>query len=136
MNRENPKMTGPMIGASSLLVIFAILCMTVFSLLGLSTVSAHKRLSDIQSQAFTDYYAADCRAEEILAQLRSGQIPHGVIVDDVICRYTCPISPTQELQVEVHRNDWSILRWQAVSTVRWQADESITVWDGSADLED
>ena len=136
MNKENQKTTGSMIGASSLLVIFAILCMTVFSLLGLSTVSAHKRLSDIQSQAFADYYAADCHAEEILAQLRCGQIPQGVVVDGAICRYTCPISPTQELRVEVDRGDWSILRWQAVSTVNWKADESMTVWDGSADSED
>ena len=59
MNKENQKSTGSLIGASSLLVIFAILCMTAFSLLGLSTASAHKRLTDIQSQAFADYYAAD-----------------------------------------------------------------------------
>ena len=135
MNKENPQMTVSMVGASSLLVIFAILCMTVFSLLGLSTVCAHKRLSDIQSQAFTDYYAADFQAEEILAQLRSGQAPHGVIVNGDVCKYSCPISPTQELQVEVCCSDWSILRWQAASTTCWQADESIVVWDGAADPE-
>ena len=136
MNKENQKSTGSLIGASSLLVIFAILCMTAFSLLGLSTASAHKRLTDIQSRAFADYYAADCYAEEILARLRSGQMPHGVTVDGDVCRYTCPISSTQELQVEVRRGDWSILRWQTVSTVHWQADESITVWDGTSDSED
>jgi len=133
--KQHQKISVPIIGASSLLVIFAVLCMTVFSLLGLSTVRADKRLSDIRAQAVSDYYAADCHAEEILVQLRNGQIPCSVIVNNDIYQYTCPISDTQELQVEIRRNDWKILRWQAVSTVRWLADESLTVWDGSADPE-
>lgn len=136
MNKENQKTAIPVVGACSLLVIFAILCMTVFSLLGLSNVRADQRLSDIRSQAVMDYYWADCQAEEILARLRIGQIPHGVIIDGAVCQYTCPISSTQELQVEVHCGDWTVLRWQIVSTVPWQADESLTVWDGAVDLDD
>ena len=136
MNKQSQKISVPVIGASSLLVIFAVLCMTVFSLLGLSTVRADQRLSDIRAQAVADYYAADCRAEEILAQLRSGQIPEGVRIQNNCYQYTCPISSTQELQVEVRSGDWEILRWKAVSTVSWQADDSITVWDGSEDSQD
>lgn len=131
MNRQSQKIAVPVIGASSLLVIFAVLCMTVFSLLGLSTARADQRLSDIRAQAVADYYAADCQAEEILAQLRGGRIPQGVRIENGICQYTCPISSTQELRVEVSSGDWTVLRWQAVSTVRWQGDDSITVWDGS-----
>lgn len=135
MNRQEQKAAVPVIGASSLLVIFAVLCMTVFALLGLSTVRADKRLSDVRTEAVAAYYAADCQAEQILAQLRSGILPQGVTEEDGICRYSCSISPTQALQVEVRRGDWKILRWQAVSTVSWQGDESITVWDGLAEPE-
>ena len=136
MNKQKQKTAVPVIGASSLLVIFAVLCMTVFALLGLSSVRADKRLSDIRADAVASYYRADTQAEKILAQLRAGEDLPEVTIEDGICRYSCAISPGQELLVEVGCSDWKILRWQTVSTVHWRPDESITVWDGSADSED
>lgn len=120
----------PMIGGSSLLVIFAVLCLTVFALLGFSTVQADKRLSDVSIQAVADYYTADSRAEEILAALRAGQLPEDVTKTDGICSYQVTVSPTMELRIEVREDDWKVLRWQVVSTVQWQADESLDLWNG------
>ena len=122
----------PMVGGSSLLVIFAVLCLTVFALLGFSTVQANKRLADISTQAVSDYYQADSQAEEILARLRAGEIPEGVRKTGNIYSYRCTISPTQALLVAVQADNWQILRWQAVSTVRWQAVESLDLWDGNS----
>lgn len=124
----------PAAGGSSLLVIFAVLCLTVFALLGLSTVQADGRLSDASARAVSAYYQADCQAETILARLRQGQIPRGVSVQGNHYAYTCPISDTQELQVEVRLDGdaWTILRWQAASTVQWDQDDSMTVWDGAS----
>lgn len=130
MNRQESGTQFPMIGGSSLLIIFAVLCLTVFALLGFSTVQADKRLSDVSIQAVADYYAADTRAEEILARLRAGEMPGEVTKTDDIYSYHCPISPTQSLFVEVRDGDWKVLRWQAVSTVSWQADESLDLWNG------
>lgn len=121
----------PVIGGSSLLVIFAVLCLTVFALLGFSTVQADKRLADVSIQAVSDYYAADCAAEEILAKLRAGQLPEGVTLTGDVYAYSCPISPTQALQVEVRGGDWEILRWQAVSTIQWQENTDMELWDGN-----
>ena len=129
MKNENQRQM-PVIGGSSLLVIFAVLCLTVFALLGLSTVQADKRLSDISIQAVADYYEADCAAEEILARLKAGQMPEGVSKKDGIYAYSCAISPTQLLQVEVRDTDWAILRWQAVSIVHWQENTAVEVWNG------
>lgn len=132
MNKKS--MRFPPIGGSSLLVIFAVLCLSVFALLSLSTAQAGGRLSDASAQAVSDYYRADCRAEEILAQLRSGQLPEGVSVEDGVYSYTCPISDTQALAVSVRldRNHYTVLRWQAVSTIEWTPDESIDLWDGES----
>lgn len=79
-------------------------------------------------------YAADCQAETILAQLRSGTVPEGVSVRGDVYSYTCPISDTQTLQVEVRVDEsaYTILRWQAVSTADWQAEEDLEVWDGAS----
>ena len=80
MNKKE-RFSPPAIGSSSLLVIFAILCLTVFALLSLSTVQANSRLAAVSAEAISDYYAADCQAEAVLARLRAGELPEGVSVD-------------------------------------------------------
>jgi len=138
------KRSSPAVGASSLLVIFAVLCLTVFALLSLSTVQADKRLSDASAEAALAYYEADTAAERIFALLRAGELPDGVTIQsytDLIegepisgqfCSYVCPISETQALEVELAEQNgvWTVLRWQAVSTEEWDADDSIQIWDG------
>ena len=127
----------PAMGGSSLLVIFAVLCLTVFALLGLSTVQAGQRLSNASAEAVESYYQADARAEEILARLRCGEVPEGVTVWDDRYVYECPISETRSLQVEVRLSgeEYTVLRWQAVSSVDWQADDSLLVWSGEMEGE-
>ncbi len=122
----------PAAGGSALLVIFAVLCLTVFALLGLATVQADVRLADASAQAVSDYYAADREAEAILAGLRAGRVPAQVQVRGDTYLYTCPISDGQALEVEVRVDgtDYTVLRWQAVSTADWEADEQLDVWDG------
>ena len=123
----------PAVGGSCLLVIFAVLCLTVFALLSLSTVQADGRLADASVEAVSAYYRADCQAETILARLRSGQVPQGVTADGDIYTYTCPISYTQSLEVRVRLegDSWTVLRWQAVSTTPWEAEEGLDLWSGA-----
>ena len=106
----------PLAGSSSFLIIFSVLCLTIFTLLSLSTVQADKRLTEHSINAVTAYYAADLEAEQILAQLRQGIIPENVISDNNLYSYSCPISDSQTLEVEVEitGSGWSVLRWQAV----------------------
>lgn len=138
-NRKNSRFSPPAVGGISLLVAFAVLCLTVFALLALTTVQADTRLADASAQAVADYYAADCRAQELLARLRQGERPEGVEITDHTARYAVPISDTQELQVEVELTEeqgagggrWRVLRWQAAPSVEWVGDESLDLWDGT-----
>jgi hypothetical protein len=129
---KQERFSPPAIGGSSLLVIFAVLCLTVFALLGLSTVRADQRLADACADTVSAYYQADCQAQTILAQLRAGQLPEGVTVDGGVYTYSCPISDTQALYVEVRLEgtEYTVLRWQEASTAAWQPDDSLLVWDG------
>lgn len=129
----------PAIGGSSLLTVFAVLALTVFALLSLSTVRSDVRLADAAAQAVTEYYAADCKAQEILARLRNGEEPEGVELTAVPHEnggvgytYTVPVSGTQELQVEVLLDgvDYKVLRWQAASAGAWTGGDNFTIWDG------
>ena len=109
----------PVIGATSLLIIFAVLCLTMFTLLALSTAKANARLSDASIQAVSDYYEADRQAEIVFAKLRENphDMPTGVYCVDDVYRFDVPISDTQRLIVELQKDGdiWTVLRWQAVS---------------------
>ena len=119
------------VGGSSLLVIFAVLCMTVFALLSLSTVLADGRLNQASVEAVSVYYTADTQAEEIFARVRQGELPEEVTEKNGIYTYSCPISENQALQVELQKTaaGWKVLRWQAVVTAEWEED-TLNLWDG------
>lgn len=142
--RKKESFSPPALGGSSLLVVFAVLALTVFALLSLSTVRADVRLGDAAAQAVKDYYQADCKAQEILAQLRSGTLPADAAVEvhmedswSLMVRYTytVPISDTQELQVEVlvdqADGSYSVQRWAAASAQEWEIEDSLELWDGT-----
>ena len=132
MSRQTSSGQQPTVGGSSLVVTFAVLCLTVFALLGLSTVRADQRLADVSARSVENYYEAELQAETILAQLRSGVIPEGVEKDGSIYRYACPVSDTLALQVEVRVEGtrWEILCWRTVATAEWTESDSLNVWNG------
>lgn len=131
MNEKRPAAFLP-VGLSSLLVIFAVLCLTVFALLAVSAVGADRALSDSSAAAAEAYYQADGAAETTLALLRAGERPAHVREQNGIFYYEHPISSNQTLVVEVkvEGKDYHILRWQAVSTVDWKAGDQLPVWRG------
>lgn len=118
------------VGGSSLLVIFAVLCMTVFSLLALATVKADGRMADESTKAVEEYYKADCEAEKVLGQIREGKCPEEVIVEGNLYAYATPISDTQVLSVivEVEGEKYKINQWKAVRTKDWSPEKYIKVW--------
>lgn len=144
---RNDRFSPPAVGGISLLVAFAVLCLTIFALLSLTTVRADVRLADASAEAVSAYYAADGQAQEILARLRNGEVPEGVSLIGTFqtegepdpsqwkyaYTYACPISERQELQVNVTISpdgSYDVSSWQAVSTGEWEIDESLEIWDG------
>ena len=132
--RKQETISPAAVGGSSLLVIFAVLCLTVFSLLSLSSVQAERRLADAATQSVVDYYQADLRAEEIFARLRDGEQIAGIEENDGKYQFEVPISGRQTLAVVLSRqgDTWAVLRWQTV-TVEEALNESLNVWKGSED---
>lgn len=143
--REKSTFSPPALGGSSLLVVFAVLCLTVFALLSLSTVRADVRLAETSRRAVSEYYAADVRAQEILAGLRQGEFPEDVEImrADYAAwtggpgwseySYAVPVAGERELRVEVRidaSDDYRVLRYQVVNTGQWSADDTLDLWDG------
>ena len=118
--RDRKNAPPAIVGGSSLIMVFAVLCLTVFTLLTLSTVQADRRLSEVTAEAVSAYYAADAEAERLFAELRSGTLPDSVRVHENLYSYSCPISETQTLYVELSCSDgvWTVLRWQSVASTK------------------
>jgi hypothetical protein len=131
MNKRNVSFGTP--GGSALMVTFAVLCLVVFAVLSLSTAQADRRLSEVSADAVRQYYEADREANRILSLIRKGSIPAGVETEEGIYRYSCRISDTRTLFVEVRvdGSDYEILRWQEEYTADWELDTSLDVWSGN-----
>lgn len=112
------KSSTPIVGGSSLITIFAVLCLVVFAILTLSTVTASRNLAFASHEAVTAYYNADCEAEEIFARLRNGETVDKVKIIGNTFQYECKISNTQVIFVElIHDNgQWDIVSWCAKNT--------------------
>lgn len=135
---DKKRMGMPATGGSSLLVIFAVLALTVFAILSISTVTADQKLADKSAASVEAYYEADCQAEMILAEIRSGKLPEGVKRDGNLYSYKCPVTDSLNLEVEVlaGEEEYEVLRWQMVSAADWQNDDSLPVWDGEVIIEE
>lgn len=115
--KNNFKRFPAIVGPSSLIVIFAVLCLSVFSILTLSTAKAQERLCVVSAESIKNYYKADCEAELILSKIRNGEMPSGVTVTGNVYSYKCPITESLFLEVEVLLEDgeWTVIRWESVS---------------------
>ena len=129
------------IGITSMTVILCVLCLTVFSVLTLSTALSEQKFSEKRAIATQNYYAAEAEAAAMVNELQetweSGADIYvfakkqGIAVEGNIFRFHKSIDAGQELQAELHLSDgFEIKKWQVVSTADWTPDESLHVWDG------
>ena len=130
--KQKRRISIPAFGGSSLLVIFAVLCLTLFALLGLSSAQASERMNRAAVESVSAYYAADLEAERTLALLRQGSVPENVRKNGDIYSWSCPVNERQRLEIEVRLEgaEYEVLRWQLVSSTQWVADDSLNVWQG------
>ena len=139
------KRGGGVSGAVSLVMIFCVLCLAVFSVLTLATADRERNLAELTARSAAAYYEADWQAVEIAAALREGRtFPMDIEVEHTIASYpggsvelasfTVPISDEQGLEVELLLRDldgsFKVLRWQTVYTGGWETDDTLDLWSG------
>ena len=130
--------SGGVSGAVSLVMIFCVLCLAVFSVLTLATADREAKLSEMTARSAEEYYRADHDATVIAAALRSGSpIPADLDVaiawDGDTASFRLPVSDSLGLDValSIHGGTYEILRWQTVYTGSWEPDEFLDLWDGT-----
>lgn len=142
------------VGYTSIMIIFALVCLVIFAVLSLKAAYSDELLNKRSGEYLQEYYAADNTAkqrlseldalafkagsseffEETFAELTEGKgytvrtVRGGCTVD-----YSVPINERQELKVSVtfkSSGQYEINRWQS-ATVSSENDDHLNVWDGN-----
>lgn len=136
------KRFGAGIGSASLILIFSVLCLTVFALLTLSETNREKSLTEKFESSVESYYAADSVAVDVAGKLRMA-VENGEYFSDInnITIYTdgngtfsyfCAIDGSHSLAVKLksENGEFNIISWNETDTENWVPDEQLNVWRG------
>ena len=138
------------VGTISLIMIFSVLCLTIFAMLTLSTSNAEKTLSERSSTFVRGYYEADAVATSIRAQLldsvQTGFFPgniNGVEIyyehgdEATYVSYSCRITDVSDLFIRLMIEEATdvVLEWRAGYSGDWESDDSLNLWDPDEFLE-
>ena len=132
------------VGSASIVLVFAVLCLTVFSLITYVVASNDKALVEAEADLVKGYYQADALAERIVAEILDSETApasvQGVDVetswdsslDAEVAEFSCPVSDKNALYVRLalHEDSYDILSWKMYNTDEWSFDDRIDVWQG------
>ncbi|MCL2753869.1 MAG: hypothetical protein FWE44_06960, partial [Defluviitaleaceae bacterium] len=101
------------IGSASIMLVFVVLCLTIFAIISLSPALTDRTLANAEVQLVQDFFAADTLAEQVLAEiLASYEVPETIMGIEVqshwsmelfllMTSFIVPINETKILHVEV-----------------------------------
>jgi len=139
------------IGSASIVLVFAVLCLAIFTVISLMPAMTEQTLIERELQLVEAFYAADTLAEKILAEiLAADTVPETVMGIDIefvdfdfflmaeIISFSAPVIGTRELYVEVALgwDFYEIMAWHMYDAAGWDADETLNVFQGSFDFFD
>lgn len=156
LNRQEKslKIANAGVGYTSIMIIFALVCLVIFAVLSLKAASSDKALNERSGEYLKEYYTADNIAKQKLCELdeiaykagKSGflaetfqELAEGkdvsikMIQNGCVADYSVPINERQELSVSVTfrlSGEYEITRWQC-RTLSSANDDHLNVWDGT-----
>lgn len=128
-------------GSASIALVFAVLCLTIFTLIAFTSAKNDKALADAEVSLATGYYEADMLAEYILAELlETDPVPDTIRGVEITSHrgtneveFSCRISDSKELYVKVvlHDASYDILSWRMRDIGQWDSDVGLPIWPGN-----
>lgn len=150
------------IGTSSLVLIFTVLCLVVFSTLSIASAKMDQKLAEKNQQYVKDYYIGDGKAEEILKEINSKLIDYENNQDGEenfqaflkkefgdsyqqgvqLLTYRVDLNKEQFLLVELElltrgenresNKKYMIRKWVVKNKVDYEIYDDLPVWDGTS----
>jgi len=132
------------VGSASIILVFAVLSLTIFSLITFVVSENDRALVEAQSNMVVAYYRADSAAERIVAEiLDMDSIPETVQNINIVthwdyerqaesARFLYPINDISALYIHLvlREETFDILSWRMYSIDDWIVDDSLPVWQG------
>jgi hypothetical protein len=137
---------GTGIGSASIVLVFSVLCLTIFAIISYSSALTDRALVDVEARLVSRYYEADKLANLIFAELlQADDIPEtlygveittewdfwGFSVESI--SFTLEISDKREMYVVlgVHYDTMDILTWRMRDIGgAWESDDVLNIFDG------
>ena len=158
MNKsEKSRSAGMGVGYVSVMLIFAVICLTIFAVLSFKAALSNKTLNERSGEFLKQYYLADTAAKETLAEIndRAGEVKGSPFFEEefidalgeidgvsaesknggVAVSFTSPINERQEIAAELlfpSDGNYTVNKWQSCTMGDWDNTNSdIHVWDGT-----
>ena len=135
MNRRTtPSHPSGIFGAASLLVIFAVLCLTTLALLTLQTVKHGTEASERAAAQTAQWYEAEAVMHRSIAELREGKMTEQTGKTEGSVTIALQVSDDRIIEVTVAldgNGGYTVLDWRRGSGIDWQPDDSVELWDGT-----
>jgi len=135
------------VGSASIVLVFAVLCLTVFSLITFVVASNDRTLVESEADLVSGFFTADAKAESIIAQiLDSTIIPDSIFGIDIerhwdyisgqeYIVFSSPITDVLSIFVRMSLRDdtYEIHSFRLYNIGHWEYDGSLNVWAGPED---
>lgn len=153
---EGTQKVGMGVGYVSVMLIFAVICLTIFAVLSFKAAISTDSFNERSGEFMRQYYAADTSAKETLSKLNdcayeaaksdffedefteAVQNIDGVSVKRVqqgfSVSYSAEINQHQKLLVEIlfdENGRYEIEQWQSQNIFEENSDSHLNVWDGT-----
>ena len=142
MNQNKSRLMPTSMGASLILVVLLVLCLTIFALLSYLTANSEWKLASKTAQSVAAYYDTDTKAQEMLLRIQNaydGAQPLEDIVgvsvkqhaQSYAVSFVLPITQQQSLSVRalLSPGEYKITEYRS-STVLYEFEEGLNIWDG------
>lgn len=150
MNEEK-KSSGLNIGGASIIMVFAVLCLTVFAILTLITANSELKMSVKTADGIKSYYSADTKAAEKVAGIKSSARNNNDLsvleteftklgytckkeADSLVVSFSQIVDDNQSIEVSLTvSSDGTVStdQYKEVNTKDFETDGTINVWDGN-----
>ena len=154
--KEDSQKVGMGVGYVSVMLIFAVICLTIFAVLSFKAAISTDSFNERSGEFMRQYYAADTSAKKTLSMLNdcafkakssgffeeefteSAQNIEGVSVrptqSGLSVSYSVAINEGQELLVNIvfdQNGEYSIEQWKSSNIYEENSDSHLGVWDGT-----
>lgn len=128
MSSREEKPLGLNIGSASIIMVFTVLCLTVFSVLAFVSAASEYKTAQRFAESTRSYYEADANAMQIRNSI-AGELTDSAAPTDV--SYCVQISDDRRISVELAYDGsvWHTVKWQEENVSDWKPDAEMEITD-------